>query len=103
LVSMTRNVHFRPGGRRSQNAYVAQFERINVAFSRARELLMVFGAAKMFRDYEIKLESLIRPGTSNNLKVYGQIINYLRSLGCLIYSRRIISPEKWASIGIDAN
>ena len=95
---MTRNVPHFPGQIRSRNAYVAQFERINVAFSRARELLMVFGAAQMFKDYSIKLESLIHPRHYEDQTVYGRIISHLQRLDCFVKSRQVISPSQWSVI-----
>jgi hypothetical protein len=70
LVSMVRN----PPWRLSARANTAQFERINVAFSRAQELLVVVGAAEVFANYPIDLPNLDRPGKTST-QVYRHIID----------------------------
>ena len=96
LVSMTRNKH--NAGIRSSNAFVAQFERINVAFSRAKELLLVFGAKSMFYDYEISLPPLETKGPRKKAQVYRRIIDNLDRNGCLIRSSQILSQESWQQL-----
>ncbi len=44
--------------RKSSRANVARYEFINVAFSRARKLLVVFGARSMFESYEVELPNM---------------------------------------------
>lgn len=48
--------------RRSSNANVARFEFINVAMSRAQNLLMVFGARNMLEIRDIKLPRMDSAG-----------------------------------------
>ena len=96
LVSMTRNKH--NAGIKSSNAFVAQFERINVAFSRARELLLVFGAKSMFYNYEISLPPLDTKGPPKKAQVYRRIIDSLDRNGCLIRSNQILSKEAWREL-----
>ena len=93
---MTRNKH--NAGIRSSNAFVAQFERINVAFSRAKELLLVFGAKSMFYDYEISLPPLETKGPRKKAQVYRRIIDNLDRNGCLIRSSQILSQESWQQL-----
>lgn len=87
MVSMVRNT---PSGRSGSGAYVAQFERINVAFSRARELLMIFGAKEMFSDYEVSLPNLDRPG-KNKRRVYRDIIVNLESNASVFESDALLN------------
>ena len=95
LVSMTRNKarHFRND--RASNAYVAKFERINVAFSRARELLLVFGAADMFVDYNVSLPPLLNAGTPKVQPVYRRMIAGLSGAGRLVAAGEVFSREAW--------
>lgn len=89
MVSMVRNTS---SGRSGSSAYVAQFERINVALSRARELLMIFGAREMFSDYEVKLPNLDRPG-NNKRQVYKDIISQLSRNNAIFESDALLSME----------
>ncbi|WP_407833159.1 DEAD/DEAH box helicase [Vibrio rotiferianus] len=90
LVSMVRNT---PSGRSGNGAYVAQFERINVALSRARELLLVFGAKDLFAGYQVELPYLDRPGKMKRA-VYRDIINKLESQAALFSSKALLDPIK---------
>ena len=98
LVSMTRNK--RNNVRKSSKAFVAQFERINVAFSRARELLLIFGAKSMFFNYEISLPPLETQGPPKKSQVYRRILECLDRKGCLISSDRILSKKIWQELSL---
>ena len=74
IVSLVRHL---PGGATADMSFVAKFERINVAFSRAKELLVIVGAAATFAACEVTLPNLNRPGSTTR-KVYGDIIASLR-------------------------
>ena len=78
-----------PSHKLSARANTAQFERINVAFSRAQELLVVLGAERIFRPYEIKLPHLDRPGHTRRA-VYGQIIGEIELNGGLKRARQVV-------------
>lgn len=90
LVSMVRNPPFRL----SQRANTAQFERINVAFSRAQELLIIAGAKDVFCKYPVFLPNLDRPGTKK-VEVYRYIIDEIQRNGGLWSSDYIVSPQEY--------
>ncbi len=96
LVSMTRNPKSKTGY--GQNSFMAQFERINVAFSRARELLLIFGARDMCDSYEISLPPLMGGTKTSKHKIYQRIIASLDRKGCLIQPYQIISREEWENL-----
>ena len=98
LVSMTRNKACHASGIRSANAYVAKFERINVAFSRARELLLVFGAADMFVDYEVSLPPLLQAGPAKFQPVYRRMIAGLNARGRLVGAGKMLPPGEWRAM-----
>ena len=79
IVSMTRNKKINPKYKKvgSKTSFVAQFERINVAFSRAKELLIIVGAKEMFEDYEVKLPKMDKEGYILKY-VYKDIINQIK-------------------------
>lgn len=57
-------------------ANIARFEFINVAMSRAQNLLLVFGARNMLENREVKLPRMDRPGHDKKM-VYKQMFGYL--------------------------
>ena len=95
LVSMTRNKANHARNIRASNAYVAKFERINVAFSRARELLLIFGARDMFVDYNVELPPLMHEGKPESAPVYRRILNDLDAYGRVLRSLEIMTPAEW--------
>jgi hypothetical protein len=76
IVSMVRN----PSFRLSQKSNPAKFERINVAFSRARDLLVIVGSDTTFGNFKVDIEPL-DGGSSRKVNVYGQIIEQIRENG----------------------
>ncbi len=90
IVSMVRNPTFKL----SQRANTAQFERINVAFSRAQELLIVAGAKDVFCQYPVFLPHLDRPG-KRKVEVYRHIIDEIQRNGGLWSSDYIVSAHEY--------
>lgn len=76
LISLVRNDGGSKDKRRSSNANVARFEFINVAMSRAQNLLMVFGARNMLEMRDIKLPRMDSAGQDKK-KVYKDMFNKL--------------------------
>lgn len=102
LVSMVRHDGYDPlrsgnqPRRRSSKANVARFEFINVAFSRAQELLIVFGARSMYESYEVELPCMDKAGTVKRA-VYKDILNQLERDARLVPARHIMTVEKVAT------
>jgi hypothetical protein len=98
LVSLVRNdgVDSKSSGgtarRRSSRANVARYEFINVAFSRAQELLIVFGARSMYESYEVTLPYMDREGSSTRM-VYKDILNQLDRDARLIPASRLMRKD----------
>lgn len=98
LVSLVRHDGQDParaGGqprRRSSKANVARFEFINVAFSRAQSLLIVFGARGMYESYAVELPHMDREGTECRT-VYKDILDQLDRDGRLVQARQLLAPK----------
>jgi hypothetical protein len=92
---MTRNSRYRNGSLRS---FIARFERINVAFSRARELLLIFGARDFFRRQRVRLPSLDGSGHAKTINVYGDITDMLARRGTLLSSADVIPVSEWKAL-----
>lgn len=88
IVSMVRN----RSGRLGRNSNPAKFERINVAFSRARDLLVVVGARQTFERFEVAIEP-VDGGAPRLTRVYGQIIDDIRVRGGLWRAQDILGPR----------
>ena len=76
---------------------MARFERINVAFSRAKELLVIFGAKDMFHDIEVTLPNMDKPGHHKE-PVYRNIISDLDRNACFFDGSRIIRKKRYEKI-----
>lgn len=69
--------------------HVKAFERINVAFSRAKKLLLIFGAAEMYEKLTVTMPMMDKEG-SYKIKVYRDIIEKLRQKGAMISCNQLI-------------
>lgn len=88
IVSMVRN----PKDHRFNAEFVKQFERINVAFSRARKLLIIVGAKKFLSEQMIDLPDLSGNHAldRHNFPVYREIIDTINYRGRLLTANDII-------------
>ena len=88
IVSMVRN----PKDHRFNAEFVKQFERINVAFSRARKLLIIVGAKKFLSEQTIELPDLSGNHAldKHNFPVYREIIDTINYRGRLLIANDII-------------
>lgn len=87
ITSLVRNNH---KGKASK--HVVAFERINVAFSRAQELLFIVGAKHMYENQAVQLPNMDMPGVKT-VPVYKNIMEELNRKGCFKSSNKIITPE----------
>jgi nucleoside-triphosphatase THEP1 len=71
-------------------ANTASFERINVAFSRAQELLVIVGAAKTFNSYPVVLPNLDNTGV-RTVNVYKNLMDELDRNACFHTAKDILS------------
>lgn len=72
--------------------HVVAFERINVAFSRAQELLFIVGAKHMYENQPVQLPNMDMPGFKT-APVYKNIMEGLNRKGCFKTCNKIITPE----------
>lgn len=92
IVSLVRNKKSHRLGK-----HTLAFERINVAFSRAQELLMIVGAAGIFSEQKVQLSNMDTAGTYS-IKVYQNIIEELNRNASFVYSGKILSETDVAEI-----
>lgn len=83
--------------RKNEESHVTAFERINVAFSRAQELLIILGSRRMYENQPIKLPNMNTPG-ERTVYVYQNIIDTLNNKACFMSSNKLISAEVEAEI-----
>ena len=87
ITSLVRN---NPQARAGQ--HVVAFERINVAFSRAQELLVIVGARHMYENLPVQLPNMTDKGTST-VTVYKNIINLLERKASFKTSAKLLGPD----------
>lgn len=91
LVSLVRNKRHM---RKSAKAFIAQFQRINVAFSRAMQALIICGAIKMFYKYPVVIPKMDGPGSVVR-QAYRFIIDEIQRNGRFFNSSRIIDQHQY--------
>ncbi len=89
-VIITSLVTNSPKGRASK--HVIAFERINVAFSRAQQLLVIVGAKHTYEKLRIELPNMDDTGTST-VPVYQNIMEEMNRKGCFKGSEKLITPD----------
>ncbi|GIW92475.1 MAG: hypothetical protein KatS3mg110_0516 [Pirellulaceae bacterium] len=96
LVSLVR----RPRRGLSAAALTAQFQRVNVAFSRAQSLLVICGAVSVFREYPVDLPFMDRAGSRSDY-VYRHILGHVQRLGGLRLAGDILSTKDFQAMMVD--
>ena len=77
--------------------HVVAFERINVAFSRAQELLFIVGAKHMYENQQVQLPNMDIPGF-RTVPVYKNIMESLNRKGCFKSCNKLITPQLEAEV-----
>ena len=77
--------------------HVITFERINVAFSRAQQLLVIVGAKHTYERQKIELPNMNHAGTST-VSVYQNIMEEMHRNGCFKGSEKLITPDMESKI-----
>lgn len=95
LVSFARNKCSR---KRLGRTFMAKPERINVALSRARSLLVVLGASRMLEACPVSLPPLDHPGEPTEQPVYRRIVDGLKATGDFVQADAVIGPEEWRRV-----
>lgn len=95
IVSLVRNVK---AGKKYDATYVKAYQRINVAVSRAQNLLLLVGAKDMYIDQEIPMEDMETGKPSEPQYVYANMIEKLNMRGCFITADDILSHEASAEV-----
>jgi superfamily I DNA and/or RNA helicase len=92
IVSMVRN----PRGKYFDPSFVNEFERINVAYSRARKLLIIVGASKFLSEQLIYLPDIFGNELmdKHNFKVYEEIINTIKLRGRFMTANDILGGKQ---------
>ncbi|WP_339021163.1 DEAD/DEAH box helicase [Spiroplasma endosymbiont of Atherix ibis] len=88
LVNMVRNPE--KLSNKLEREFLKKYERINVAFSRARELLIIIGAQRAVSDITVKIPTIENPNVSNSYEVYADIIAKLDFEGFLLKPSEIL-------------
>ena len=87
LVRNVKNFHH------NVDSHIAAFQRINVAFSRAQNLLVIVGAKDMYVDQPVKLTDM-NNGAEKTIMAYKQIIEMMDQRGTYFTSDEIITDVR---------
>ena len=90
FVSLVRNVR---NFRHSVDSHIAAFQRINVAFSRAQNLLIIVGAKDMYVDQPVKLTDM-NDGTEKTIMAYKQIVEMMDQRGTYFTGDELITDVR---------
>lgn len=90
FVSLVRNVK---NFRHSVDSHIAAFQRINVAFSRAQNLLIIVGAKDMYVDQPVKLTDM-NDGTEKTIMAYKQIVEMMDQRGTYFTGDEVITDVR---------
>ena len=89
LVSLVRNSK---NAKHGTDSFIAAFQRMNVAFSRAQKLLVIVGAKDMYLDQPVVISNM-NDGTPNTVMAYKEIIEMLRDKAAFFIAEDVL-PEK---------
>lgn len=89
ITSLVRSVN---NDIRSKESYIAAFERINVAFSRAQNLLVIIGAKDMYSKQPVTLPN-IDSAEEKTIFIYRDIMEDLNSKHCFFGSDALLNNE----------
>lgn len=102
IVSLVRNKKYDAGKGLKVSEHVLSFERINVAFSRAQNMLIILGAKNFYKAIEVKLPAMNAVGTRSTY-VYQNIMQDLQAKGCFFDSSVLIDDEHSKKILAEIN
>lgn len=92
IVSLVRNVR---RSAHSTESHIAAFQRINVAFSRAQNLLIILGATNMYAEQPVVINDM-NTGSPKTVYVYKDIIEMLNQRGAYFSADEVI-PDSMAN------
>ena len=76
-----------------KSKHITAFERVNVAFSRAQNALIIVGAKNLYEKLDVELPNMDREGMTKR-KVYREILEYLNMNACFFESDTVIDYKK---------
>jgi hypothetical protein len=94
IVSLVRNKMRMP---KSPKSFAADFRRINVAMSRAQELLIVLGAKNMFYNFPVEIPNVDGVGSVTH-EIYRVIIDNIQRNGRFFESSRVIDAASFQNM-----
>ncbi|MFU0251741.1 AAA domain-containing protein [Spiroplasma sp. Moj] len=67
--------------------FIKKYERLNVAFSRAKNMLIIIGAVSFFTNIDIEIPTIANPNITKTIKAYYEILRIIDSYG-LVWSAK---------------
>lgn len=100
IVNLVRNKRPSADGKIRVSEHVLAYERINVAFSRAQNLLFVVGAKNLFEKLTVKLPTADDSDVIST-RVYQSIIQNMYRLGCVFSSSCLLKNEEINALKVE--
>ncbi|RUO86565.1 DEAD/DEAH box helicase [Spiroplasma endosymbiont of Megaselia nigra] len=67
--------------------FIKKYERLNVAFSRAKNMLIIIGAVSFFTNIDVEIPTIANPNITKTIKAYYEILRIIDSYG-LVWSAK---------------
>ncbi|AXF97107.1 AAA domain-containing protein [Spiroplasma phoeniceum] len=71
----------------SNKEFIKKYERLNVAFSRAKNMLIIIGAVSFFTNIDVEIPTIANPNITKTIKAYYEILRIIDSYG-LVWSAK---------------
>ena len=95
ITSLVRNAH-----NQNVSKHVLAFERANVAFSRAQNLLIIVGASELYGKLTVEIPDM-NTGEPRSAHIYKNIIDDFKGNGTFIYGEDLLTDEEIQSVQRD--
>ncbi|WP_253301660.1 AAA domain-containing protein [Spiroplasma endosymbiont of Phyllotreta cruciferae] len=71
--------------------FIKKYERLNVAFSRAKNMLIIIGAVNFFANIDVEIPTVINPNVTTTIKAYYEILRIINNYGLIWYAKDLLS------------
>ncbi|WHQ37222.1 AAA domain-containing protein [Spiroplasma sp. SV19] len=71
--------------------FIKKYERLNVAFSRAKNMLIIIGAINFFANIDVEIPTIINPNVTTTIKAYYEILRIIDNYGLIWYAKDLLS------------
>ncbi|WP_425379930.1 AAA domain-containing protein [Spiroplasma endosymbiont of Stenodema calcarata] len=70
--------------------FIKKYERLNVAFSRAKNMLIIIGAINFFANIDVEIPTIINPNATTTIKAYAEILRIIDNYGLIWQAKHLL-------------